>query len=298
MSLRVNPNFSSDFIADLQILNLQVSQDLRQLASGSSINSPSDDPTGAAILVQNQAQQSQIDQFQRNITDLTSVLQTGDSALNSATTALTQALSLGIEAGNSNLNSTDLQAIANQLIGIRNQMLGIANTSVSGNFIFAGTSVDTAPFVLDPTSASGVTYQGNTGANSIDLANGATAQINLPGNQIFANASGSVFGALTQLINAVQSGTGIPAANAALSQAFSVLTTQRLFYGSTIDEISSTSSFLNGESLQLSSQASSIGGADIPAVVASLSQAQTAQTALLATEGKALALPTLFDFLA
>ncbi len=228
----------------------------------------------------------------------TSVLQTGDSALSSATAAVTQALSLGIEAGNSILNASDLQAIASQLSGIRNQLLGIANTTVSGNFIFAGTSVDTAPFVLNPADPSGVTYQGNNGVNSIDLANGQNAAINLPGDQLFTNPSGSVFGALTQFIAAVQSGNGIPAANAALSQAFNVLNTQRLFYGTTLSEITSTSSFLSGEELQLNSQASSIGGADIAAVVASLAQAQTGQTALLTAEGKALALPTLFDFLA
>jgi len=298
MSIRVNPNISADLLSDLQISQLQLNQALQKLASGSNINSPSDDPAGAAILVENQAERNQIDQFQRNITDLTSVLQTGDSAMSSATTAVTQALSLGIEAGNSTLNAADLQAIASQLTGIRNQLLGIANTTVSGNFIFAGTSVDTAPFVLNPADPSGVTYQGNNGVNSIDLANGQNAAINLPGDQIFTNPSGSVFGALTQLINAVQSGNGIPAANAALSQAFNVLNTQRLFYGTTLSEISSTSSFLNGEALQLNSQASSIGGADIAAVVASLAQAQTGQTALLTAEGKALALPTLFDFLA
>jgi len=298
MSIRVNPNLSADLLSDLQISRLQLNQALQKLASGSNINSPSDDPAGAAILVENQAEQNQIDQFQRNITDLTSVLQTGDSALSSATAAVTQALSLGIEAGNSILNASDLQAIASQLSGIRNQLLGIANTTVSGNFIFAGTSVDTAAFVLNPADPSGVTYQGNNGVNSIDLANGQNAAINLPGDQLFTNPSGSVFGALTQLINAVQSGNGIPAATAALSQAFNVLNTQRLFYGTTLSEISSTSSFLNGEALQLSSQASSISGADIAAVVASLAQAQTGQTALLTAEGKALALPTLFDFLA
>ena len=78
--------------------------------------------------------------------------------------------------------------------------------------IFAGTAVDVTPFVLNAADPSGVTYQGNSGVNSIDLANGESAPINLPGNQIFTNASGNVFGALTQLINAVQSDSGIPAA--------------------------------------------------------------------------------------
>ena len=70
-----------------------------QLASGRSINAPSDNPSGTADLVLNHDAQNQTDTFQRNIGDLQSKLQIADSVLGSAVSAVNQAISLGVEAG-------------------------------------------------------------------------------------------------------------------------------------------------------------------------------------------------------
>jgi flagellar hook-associated protein 3 FlgL len=297
MPLRVNPNPSTDFFAELQIVRQQQNQALQQLASGSRINAPSDDPSGAASLLENQAQADQVDQFQKNVQDLQPQLQAADSALSSAVSALTQAISLGVEGGNSTLSPSELQSLAQQVSGIRSEILGIANTSVQGQFIFAGTLTDTAPYVLDGASPSGVDYVGNSGVNKIELSNGQTAAINMPGSQLFSNPAGDVFGALNQLINALQSGTGIPAATVALGQAFSVLSNQRTFYGTTLNEFNNSEAFLSNESVQLSSQASQISSADLAKVVTNLTQAETANAALLSAQGKILSQSTLFDFL-
>lgn len=297
MPLRVNPNLSTDFFAELQIVRRQQNQALQQLASGSRINAPSDDPAGAAALLENQSQSDQVDQFQKNIQDLQPQLQAADSALSSVVSAVTQAISLGVEGGNSTLGASNLQSLAQEVSGIRDEILGIANTSVQGQYIFSGTLTKTAPYVLDAASPSGVSYQGNTGVNSIQLSNGQTAPINLPGSQLFSNPGGDLFGALQQLITALQTGTGVSAATAALSQAFSLLDNVRTFYGTTLNELNNSETFLSNESVQLSTQATQIAGADLAAATTTLAQTQTATTALLTSQGKALSLPTLFDFL-
>jgi len=297
MPLRVNPNISNDFFAELQIVRQQQNQALEQLASGRRINSPSDDPSGAASLLENQAQADQVDQFQKNIQDVQPQLQAADSALSSAVSALTQAISLGVEGGNSTYSPSELQSLAQQVSGIRDEILGIANTSVQGQFIFAGTLTNAAPYVLNPASPSGVSYVGNSNVNYIELSNGQSAAVNMSGSQLFSNPAGDIFGALQQLITALQTGTGVPAATTALSQAYSVLTNQRTFYGTTLNELNNSESFLSNESVQLSSQASLIAGADLAKVTTQLSQAETATTALLTSQGKVLSQPTLFDYL-
>lgn len=299
MTIRVSPNIIPDLVIDIGNVQQQLNTADAQLASGRTINQPSDNPSGAAALVLNQDQQASVDTFQRNISDLTSNLQIADSALNSAVSTLNQAIFVGVEAGNSDLSDSDRQAIANQLVGIQNQLLAIANTSSAGNFLFSGTAVETQPFTLDSNSAAGVNYNGNSAVTSVEIANGNNAVINVPGNQLFLNSNGSVFGALQQLITAVQSNnvSGIASANVALGTAFTTFSTQRLQYGTTLNQLQSTNTFLSSESTQLSTQENNIDAADIAQTTTNFSQADVAYQTLLAAEGKILNLPNLINFL-
>lgn len=297
MTLRVNPNIVPDILAGANNLKQQLNQADLQLASGRSINSPSDDPSGTAALVLNHAAQSSTDTFQRNISSLQSTLQIADSALNSAVNVINQAISLGVESGNSTLSSGDRQAIAQELSGIQQQLLSIANTTSGGTFLFAGTLVETQPFALNPASPSGVTYSGNSSVTQVEIANGQTVTVNVPGDSLFLNPSGSLLGAINQLITAVQTNTGIAAASDALGQASTVFDSQRTAYGTSLNQLQSTGTFLSGQQLQLSAQENKIDAADIGKVASNFSQAQVAYTALLEAEGKILNLPNLLSFL-
>lgn len=297
MTIRVNPNIVPDLVAGLSNVRQQLNTADAELASGRSINQPSDNPSGTAALILNHDAQASADTFQRNISDLQNNLQIADSALNSAVTALNQAISVGVEAGNSDLSNGDRQAIANQLIGIQNQILSIANTTSGGTFLFAGTKVETQPFTLDPASPSGVDYNGNNSVTSVEIANGESVSANVPGSQLFLNPAGSVFVALQQLITAVQTNSGIAAANTALGTAYTEFTTQRLQYGTTLNQLQSTSTFLSNEQVQLSTQENNIDAADVAKTTTDFTQADVAYQSLLAAEGKILNLPNLISFL-
>jgi flagellar hook-associated protein 3 FlgL len=297
MTVRVNPNIVPDLLTGIDGLRQQLNQADLQLASGRSINSPSDDPAGTAALVLNHAAQNSTDTFQRNIGNLQSTLQIADSALNSVVNVINQAISLGVEAGNSGLSNGDRQAIAQQLSGIQQQILSIANTTSGGTYLFAGTLVETQPFALNPASAFGVTYSGNGSTTQVEIANGQSVSVNVPGDQLFLNPAGSLLGAINQLITAVQTNTGIAAASDALGQASTEFDTQRSAYGSSLNQLQSTNTFLSSQKVQLSAQENNIDAADIGKVASNFSQAQVAYTALLEAEGKVLNLPTLLSFL-
>jgi flagellar hook-associated protein 3 FlgL len=297
MSTRVDPNLSGELIAGINDNQQEVNVDLEQLSTGKSVNSLSDNPAAAAALVGNDAETAEVDQFQSNISSVQGLLQTGDSTMSSVVNLMTQAISLGIEGSNGTLSAEDRQAIASQMTGIMQQMVGLANTTYQGNYIFAGTNTETAPFTLDPTAADGVTYSGNTDVNSVQLSTGPNMAVNVPGSQIFQNASGDVFGALNQMITALQSGTGFDAANSALENAFNQVNAQRVFYGNGGAELDTVTSFLSQEKIELSTQQTNLVGADIGAVASNYSQAEVQQQALLAASGKIIGQPTLFDYL-
>src|SRR5579872_1801946 len=288
--MRINPNFSPDILADLYTAQSQEQTALQQLASGKLINMPSDNPTGAAEMVQNQARQDQTDQFLQNTSSLEGLVQTADSTLSSVVTALNRAVSLGTQGANGTNSRSDMQSIAEQVLGIQNQMVQLANTSYKGSFIFAGTLTTAPPFTLNPSSPDGVTYNGNTGTNSVQIAEGNIVQTNLPGSQVFQGAGGDVFGALQQLVTALQSGdtTAVGTATTQLGSSLNYLSQQRVFYGNVVNQLQSNQSYLQQEQVNLKSEANTVDGANLAQAATNLTQAQTTQSAALAALAKVI----------
>jgi flagellar hook-associated protein 3 FlgL len=280
--VRVNPNPYPDLLAALNQTQQEIASDEEQLSTGLSVNSPSDDPAAAAILTQNAAQTSVVDQYQRSIGSIQGEMQDADSALNSVITALQQAITLGTEGANGTVNASERQAIAVQVQDIQSQLLSLANLTYQGNYVFAGTATQTAPYVLDPNSSSGVSYQGNTDVNQVTLGDNFTLQTNLPGSQLFSSGT-DMFQAVQDLITGLESGdtTSIGTAVNELSSASQSVDGQRVFYGNALSQLNSQQTYLSTESTQLAEQQNTEGGADLPAVVTNLTTAETAEQATL-----------------
>jgi len=294
--MRVNPNPYPDLLTALAASEQQQNTDLLQLSSGRRVNTPSDDPAAAAQLIQNLAQTAQADSFQSTASTINGQLQTADSTLNSVVTALQRALSLGIEGANGTLSDSNRAAITAELQGIQNQLVSLANTSYQGQYIFSGT-LQTQPYVVDSTAASGVRYDGNNGVNSVTIGTGYPLQVNLPGSQLFSSPSGDVFLAMHDLISAMTTNTNIQSAVAGVSNAYNFVTAQRVFYGNGMNQITAQNTFLASQTTQLASQQNTLVGADVASVATDLSTSETARTAALTAIGQRPR-TSLFDYLA
>ena len=293
-SIRVNPYPMPDLLAALEQLQQQQTNATLELATGSSINKPSDNPAGDAQLIKINALSSQVDSFQRSISSISGQFSTADSTLSSVVTVLNRAITLGVEGANGTLSETDRQAIAVELIGIQSQLLSLANTSYQGQYIFAGTAT-TQPFVLDPTQTSGVRYAGNTGTNSVTIGAGYQLQVNLPGSQIF-NGPADTFQAINDLITSMYSNTGIGTAVTELGSALTQISGQQAFYGNAVNQTQSQQTYLSTQSVNLSQQQNTVAAADLTAVASQLANDQTAQTAALDAIGRSPQ-TSLFDYL-
>ncbi len=296
--MRVNPNFAPDILNNVWQAQQQQNTDLQELSTGRRVNLPSDDPTAFAADIENQAQQSSNDQYLKNTTSIESQLQTADSALSSVVSSLNQAISLGTQGGNGTLTATQQQALGAQVQSILNQMVQLGNTSYQGTYLFAGTATTTPPFAVDSSQPSGVTYNGNSGVNSVQIADGRSIETNVPGSQIFLGSGGNVMQSLQQLATALNSGdtTGIVSATAAVNSSLNYVSQQREFYGSAVDELNSNQSLLQQEQVNLQSQDTALVGADMASVATDLTQATTTHDAALAALAKVI--PTsLLDYL-
>jgi flagellar hook-associated protein 3 FlgL len=284
-----------DLLAALENLQQQQSTATLELGTGSTINKPSDDPAGAAQLVQIHDARSRMDSYQQSIGSINDQLSTADSTLSSVTTVLQRAISLGVEGANGTLSDTDRAAVAQELSGIQNQLISLANTSYQGQFLFAGTA-ETQPFVVDPTAASGVSYTGNARTNLVTIGNGYLVPVNLPGSQIFNGAGADVFQAISDLITGLKSNSGIGAAVTEVTNAYNYVTGQRVFYGNAMNQAQSQQAFLNTEKVDLSQQENTVAGADMAAVASQLAGDETATNATLSAIGS-MPRTSLFDYL-
>src|SRR5208282_2193665 len=295
--MRVNPNPMPDLLAALNQTELEEQQAELQISTGKSVNEPSDNPTAAALLVEANDQATFTSGYLQSIGVVEGQLSTASSTLSSMNSALQQALSLGVEAGGGTLSSADQAAIANQLQGIQSQLVSLANTSYEGNYLFAGSNTNTAPFAVDTASPSGVDYIGNTDVNEVSIGSGYKLAVNVPGSQLFTATGNDVFLAINNLIQAVQTNTGIGAAVNAVTTASSYLSAQTVLYGNATDQTQSETTYLNAAQLQISQQQNTLGGANMAAAATNLSQAQTDNQAALAAISKLASQNNLFSYL-
>jgi flagellar hook-associated protein 3 FlgL len=297
--MRVDPNMVPDMLAAIQQSEATLSTALQQVATGKSVNVPSDNPTAAAEMVQNTIETASVDQYTQNVSGVLSTVQSADSALSSVVSSLTQAVSLGTEGANGTNSAANQQQIAVQVQGILSSVLSQANSSYQGAYLFAGTASTTEPYTADPSSPSGYTYNGNNDVNSVQVGDKLSVQVNLPGSQIFSNSSANVLGSLSSLVSALQSGNtaAIGSATNAVSSALSYVSQQRVVYGNAESQLNAQDTYLQQETVTLASQANSLVGVDEATAATNLSQAETANSAALAAAAKVLP-DTLLNYLA
>lgn len=293
--MRVNPLYINTLVGSLDATSATEQQLTEELASGSQVNSLSDNPVAAGENVLLNAQISSDDTFSQTAASAQSMLQVTDSALSTVVSQLTTAVSLATEANNGTLNGSDLTSIGNQLSGIRDEVLSLANTTYMGQYIFAGSQGNTAPFVLNASAPSGVQYNGDDTANStsyLTTPNGQQIQMNVPGDQIFTASSADVLGTLNQLVADFSSGTASASAQAdtqALSAALSHVSQQRVLIDNSLTRLSAAETYTQSEATQLTANQTTLMQADVGQIATQLSTAETQQSALsqvIATLGK------------
>ncbi|MDQ2844708.1 MAG: flagellar hook-associated protein 3 [Acidobacteriota bacterium] len=290
--MRINPNMTADILSDMHQSQGAVNTALQQVATGLSVSSPSDNPYAAAAMVQNTIETGNVDQYSKNISTVLASVETASSVMSNVVTALTQAVSLGTEGSNGIESAANRQAIATQVQGILSTVVSLANTSVAGTYLFAGSGTST-PYTADTSSPTGYSYNGNSDQTSVAVGDTLNVAVNLPGNQIFSNPPNgvnSLLGSLSSLVMALQNGdtAGIEAATNSLSSVIALVGKQQAFYGNAESQLNSQEIFLQQDTVSLASQAKSLVGIDLATAATNLSQAETANSAVLAATAKVL----------
>jgi flagellin-like hook-associated protein FlgL len=145
--------------------------------------------------------------------------------------------------------------------------------------------------------ANAYAYVGGGNVNTVQVGDSTSVAINIPGDQLFTSGA-NVIGSLDGLITALQSGTTmqIGAATSAVSTALNYVSQQRIPLDNAIGQLNDQESYLGQEKVTLTSQQTSLVGANLAEAATNLSQAELTNSAVLAAAAKALP-QTLLDYL-
>lgn len=169
-----------------------------QLALGSRVSSPSDDPIAFVHIQELERAQSESDQFAKNSTLAKNRLSLEEQAFVDTSTVMSRVRDLMISAGNTaTMSDTDRQSVATELAARLDELQAIANRQDgNGEFLFSGYSTKTEPF--SGGDGTPINYVADQGARQLQISstqriadshNGFEVFVNIPeGNGTFSTA--------------------------------------------------------------------------------------------------------------
>lgn len=281
-------------LSNMQDLQGQIANTQSQISSGKSLINASDNPVGAVQSQELTQQLSTYTQYQSNNNMATTSLSLEQTALSSVNSTLQSIRDLVVQANTGTLNDSNRQAIGLQIKQDVQSLQQLANSrDSSGNYLFSGNQMSTQPFTQ---AADGSTvYNGNTGTQQVQVGPSSTVTLSDPGSSVFMNVPASsslvatanppardmfamlnsiadslatptagVAGAQTTLTNALNN--GLTNIDSSMTQISNVLGT----VGNRLNTLTSQSNINSQNSLQLSTQLSSLTSLDYTSAASSL----------------------------
>ena len=167
----------------LQALGAQTSKTQQQIGLGKKLLSPSDDPVGAARLVDLNHEIEARRQYVDNIDAADSHLALQDSILAQMIDVLQRVSELTLQAGSGIQTLEDRQFIASEIEIRFEEMIALANTqNAAGQYIFGGFQGKQAPFEV---AGDSVVYSGDQGQRRVQIDRGQSIAISDSGDAIF-----------------------------------------------------------------------------------------------------------------
>jgi flagellar hook-associated protein 3 FlgL len=297
--MRVTTNSNdSQMLAQIQNLISLQTRLQTQVSTGQRIFQPEDDPAGMGRVLALKTEQSQITQFASNTSYALDVSQASFSGLNAIKKISDRAGELST-LGAGDLSPDALKTNATEVNQLIEQGVQLANTQLRNNYLFAGTAVDTPPFVATRDASGNITsvsYAGNTTQASVQIS--STASI-APGSSGAANQELADFlNHLVQLRDALNTGvsTNVSAVQPALVTDENNLVSGLSEYGAVQLRIEISQSQQQDRLNDIDKLVSSETDVDLPTTITKLNQASVAYQAALQSTTKIMGM-SLLDYL-
>lgn len=262
----------------------------QQLATGKKIHRPSEDPVVAMKGMHYRTSLTEIEQFQRNLSEAYTWMENSESALNHTTNVLQRARELVVQAKNGTLGQEDRQAIAREIEQLKKDLVQVANTKVAGKYIFNGTKIEQAP-VTDGTPP---TVSNNNDDFMVEVAKGVKLKINVTPNNVFNQG---LFNTLKQIENELANPTSnLDNLLSQLDGHLNDVLAERAELGARVNRLELVEQRLAEQQLIAKRMISDNEDADIEKIITELKSQESVHRAALSV-GARIIQPTLVDFL-
>jgi len=296
--MRVTPGMT----ADNALYNLQKGRTLlgrlqEQIASGSIINRPSDDPIMTRQLLDMESKLEKGEQYLSNITKGNLWLNMTETALEGMINVVTEARKTAGTIGSGSSDSTVRANASSQLSELKKQLVDMGNTQLGDQYLFAGFKTDSAPF-----SKSDNTYHGTGDDISVEIDQDSLAAINITGDKLLKGTGSygsiDILQTFDNLMTAITSNdtTTIQSESEKLDTAMKQIANAVTDVGNRLTRLESAKTMINQNQDTLSGIISDTQGVDMIKAATELTQQQTAFEAALSATAKISQL-SLLDYL-
>ena len=167
-------------------LNKELFDVNKQIASGLKIQYASDDVRTFTETMRLDNELATIAQSKKSIESGYKVSNQTDVTMNEFTSSMNRMRTLLLQASNGTNDNTSQDAISAELRGIEKNLMSLANTSINGQYLFSGSSIDVKPITDD-----GV-YHGNDVALKSFLGSNNQQKYNISGGEFFLGEESNV----------------------------------------------------------------------------------------------------------
>jgi flagellar hook-associated protein 3 len=192
MSMRITDSYMASLL--LGDLNRSLGNMLEQQQMAGSmrrLNSYADDPRAVGTVQRYNALIANNDDYLSNISRSRIIVDSTDTALQNISEVLSEARVIALRESSALATRTSRNTAMVEVENLVNRMMDVLNTTVEGNYIFAGRQTSTPPFV---NSGGTVLYQGDSGVISSRTGPDSTMAVNIPGNQFVGSQSSTLSG--------------------------------------------------------------------------------------------------------
>ncbi|MFC1734893.1 flagellar hook-associated protein FlgL [Candidatus Hydrogenedentota bacterium] len=196
-----------EVLANLRFGHNRLAKFQEQLATGKSINRPSDDPTAVRRAMNLRTNIKNNDRFMENLSMAGRFVDATSSALDVTVASVQRLRELTVRAANDTNSLTEREAIAAEVDEMIEGIIDLGNTTSGTRKLFSGTRTATTPFVATWGLVGGkqrvtglLPYAGNTDNISVKTGPGLSMTINQDASNLYVNLINASIGIRDDLL--------------------------------------------------------------------------------------------------
>ncbi|MEK5444505.1 flagellar hook-associated protein FlgL [Fredinandcohnia sp. FSL W7-1320] len=263
-----------------------------QLNTQKKITKPSDDPVVAIKGMRYRTDLKEIEQYQRNLSEAYTWMESADDAMDKMTQALHRVRELTVQASTGTNGPDEKANIAVEIEQLKEHIATIANTKVGNKFIFNGTNTTEAPVDLATSNIS----MSNSDV-LLEVSKGIHMNVNVKAKDLLQGSNtNDIFTELDHLINDLNSDGDVGKYLDTIDSHVSNVVANRADLGARYNRIELIDERLGSQEVIATKIISENEDAEMEKVIINLTTAEAVHRAALGVGAKIMQ-PTLMDFL-